>query len=291
MTKESIKVQFAALQVLLGSFMKALEVMCVVQNIKPVARILCHQPQASTIRKALSDLGLQAARAGYKLLLEHGSSSYVDKATRVSLDHPSVGHEILYIAKSSALANQAQEKEHHQQHVELGLLLGYPLCCAEFFAKKFSEHHTDLTLDMFEASPGYEFPYEMNIAARHMDMALLSHFPHSFFCEPSQEQALKRLELLKENMPKAMVHLNSILKSAVIYTEQEGVHVLIDPKKKIIGKDISIEYKEVLSTLNNKLHYALSEQSKITIKGKASIGVGELVLDKKAIMLFIEKGT
>ena len=51
-------------------------------------------------------------------------------------------------------------------------------------------------LPALEASKGIRYPFYTNICKRHVDLTLLSHFPCSFNCEKSIEQAKKHLNLI-----------------------------------------------------------------------------------------------
>src|SRR3989338_10800466 len=101
--------------------------------------------------------------------------------------------------------------ETEDRHKELGLLLGYPMCCCEFFEENFNEKVTDLTLKILENSNGYEFPFYANMAARHFDVSLLSHFPHDFQCKPSMEIAKNNLRVIKNYSEQIAAMFSGIL--------------------------------------------------------------------------------
>ena len=72
---------------------------------------------------------------------------------------------------------------------KLGLILGYPKCCVEFFCNNFSSEKTNLELKPTN-------PWT-NLSQRSEDCVLLSHFPCHSDCEPSMELGKKYLDLLR----------------------------------------------------------------------------------------------
>ena len=88
----------------------------------------------------------------------------------------------------------------HDQY-NLGLTLGYPLCCVEFFVNNYperSEIDNDFTEPALNNSKEGSYPFVNNILMRDMDTTLLFHFPCSFNCAESERLGRKHLELLKE---------------------------------------------------------------------------------------------
>jgi hypothetical protein len=268
----------------LGGFMKAAEVLYVVEGVKPVSRILCHEENAREIEELLRHHHLAVEKADMKLLLKSSpSTSYIDASIAAELGDMRKGHSILYISKEPTLAKLAKQCEIKQQHLELGRLLGYPECCCLFFWSHFSPARTDLTLNVLEHSEGWEFPYWTNIAARHLDSALLSHFPHSFQCPHSIALGKKYLEVAQKHFPQHEKIID-VLKSAVVYTEKEGIVFLKNPVRE---KDV-ITYDAAVSTMQSKLHYLLDEEKKITVLGKHTFKAGSHTIEgtDKGVMLF-----
>ena len=82
----------------------------------------------------------------------------------------------------------------HQFKIDIVLLIFKSLCqeaaksyywhietfIYNHFQKNFDEKNIDLTLKVLKNSGGFEFSFYNNIAARHFDVALLSHFPVFF---------------------------------------------------------------------------------------------------------------
>ncbi len=267
----------------LGSRMKTLEILSVLEGIKPVARVLCQEEDAQATQNLLASHGLSLASADFKALLESPSgTAFAEKASQTSLNDARKGHLVLYISKDPAKTEMAKGHEASQNHKELGALLGYPACCTVFFERHFSSKHADITLDIVEASEGWEFPLYTNIAARHVDASLLSHFPHEFSCRESVEHGKRLMELARKYGQEDAYYL--CMQTAVVYTEKEGVVYLQHPVKN--GNMIS--YSNATPTMKGKLYYLLNEEKRITVHDKHSFQVGEHRIEGKniGVMLF-----
>ena len=96
----------------------------------------------------------------------------------------------MYISRNEEKAWLAAYYELMQNDKDLGLVLGYPSCCVNFFTTNFSsknpnpEHHP--------TNPW------TNISKRKQDCVLLSHFPCSSSCEDSIMIAQKNLEVIQK---------------------------------------------------------------------------------------------
>jgi hypothetical protein len=277
------KERWNAIRHALGSRMKALEVLAVLEGAKKAARTLCNEEKTRETRSFLESLGLIVETSDFKLILEPSvSSSFTEKSQTAPLQDSRNGHVVLYVSLKNTDAEQSKHCEMTQNHTLLGELLGYPSCCCAFFEKHFSSSHTDLTIDTLEGSSGFEFPFLLNIAARHVDASLLSHFPCSFSCERSLELAKKLLAVAKNHGQEDVFYL--CLQTAVVYSEKEGVIFLQHPVKN--GNIVS--YSTTTSTAQGKLSYLLSDHNRITILGKHSFVAGDDKVESKdsGVMLF-----
>ena len=149
---------------------------------------------------------------------KQGNETYSDKSIKVPLE--SDGHFIFYISQSKEKAQKTKELEAQNKHKELGISLGYPECCSEFFQNNFTEQEPDLTLKTLNNSQGNKFPFYTNIAARHLDISLLFHFPCSFNCEESVNLAKKHLEIIKKHDERAAKIIEDNLKGDFTYMEK-----------------------------------------------------------------------
>ena len=119
------------------------------------------------------------------------------------------------------------------------------------------------TLDTWDFSPKRRSFYA-NIAARHFDVNLLSHFPHSFQCRHSIETAKKNLRIINRESKQLAALFSGILQGVVIYTANEGIFLLRKHEK----IDIQLIYGDILTTAKSKLYYLLSSNKTLKIIDK-----------------------
>jgi len=261
------------LQQIFRSIIKSLEVLYVIEGIKPCARILVFEDEIDKIVDFLNQNQVYTAISDFKVLKQNAKSEfYSDSSIKIQKNAAEKGHFFVYLSKSEKIAQKAKLIEEKNAHKELGLILGYPECCCEFFEKNFNKQNTDLTLKILENSNGYEFPFYNNIAARHFDVALLSHFPHSFECAPSIEIAKNNLKIIKKHLPQLADLFVRTLQCMVIYTIEEGIF-LLRKYEKIDGKII---YGDILTTTKSKLYFLLSSNKKLSIIGKNNFVVSDV---------------
>ncbi|HLC95846.1 MAG TPA: hypothetical protein VJH97_00810 [Candidatus Nanoarchaeia archaeon] len=253
-----------------NSMLKCLDVLYVLEGIKPAARILVEEDEKVYIEEYLSSIGLQHQYADFKVKkLDEGQ--YSDKGERLPGDQP--GKSVMYIAKESLHAEKAKAYEQQEEHIKLGLALGYPRCCCEFFAKQAGmqeKRFNDYTLPGLAASRGFIFPFYLNYAARHFDISLLSHFPCSFNCPESMKIAKTNLEVIEKRSPEYAAIIRGMLKGAVIYTENYGVFLLRNAKM----LNNKFHYDTVMGTQNNKFAEVLRSNNEIQAVDKNHIMLG-----------------
>ena len=273
------------LQQIFHSITKSLEVLYVIEGNKPCARILVPEDELKKVADFFSEKKTSAFFSDFKVVKQNAQSEfYSDKSIKLQKNNPQKGHFLAYISQDKKIAEKAKLMEEKNNHRELGLLLGYPECCCNFFAGNFNDKNPDLTLKVLENSKGYEFPFYSNIGARHFDVALLSHFPHSFGCNPSIKIAESNLKIISKNSQAMADVFLKILKSAVVYTMDEGIFLLRNYKK-VNGE---LLYNDVLTTTKNKLYFLLSSNKKLKIIDKNSFFVDEINIKgaKYGICLF-----
>ena len=261
------------LQQIFHSIIKSLEVLYVIKGAKPCARILVFENELDKVVDFLNENKLHSAISDFKVLKQTAQSEfYSDKSIKIPKNAAQKGYFFVYLSKSKETAKKAKLMEGKNNHLELGLLLGYPKCCCEFFEKNFNEKNTDLTLRTLENSNGYEFSFYNNIAARHFDVALLSHFPHSFECKPSINIAKNNLKIIQKHSKQLAVMFSGILQGIVIYTMQEGIFLLRKYEK--IGD--KIVYGDVLTTAKGKLYFLLASNKELKIFDKNNFVVSDI---------------
>ncbi|MBI2650572.1 hypothetical protein HYX04_04625 [Candidatus Woesearchaeota archaeon] len=260
------------LQQIFHSIIKSLEVLYVIEGTKPCTRILVFEDELGKVMNFLQDNKINVAISDFKVLKQTTQSEfYSDKSVKIDKNSKQKGYFFVYLSKNMEMAEKAKLMEEQNNHFGLGLLLGYPKCCCEFFQKNFNENNADLTLKTLENSDGYEFPLYNNIAARHFDVALLSHFPHSFECKPSIEIAKNNLKIIQKNSTKIAGLFTNILQSVAIYTLEGGIFLLRKHEK----VNDEVVYSDVLTTAKSKLYYLLSSNRKLKIIDKNNFVVND----------------
>ena len=261
------------LQKIFHSITKSLEVLYVIEDAKPCARILVFEDELNKVTDFLKDKKINASISDFKVVKQTAQSEfYSDKSIKIPKNAAEKGYFFAYLSKNREAAEKAKITEGKNNHFELGLLLGYPKCCCGFFQKNFNDKDTDLTLKTLENSRGFEFPFYSNIAARHFDIALLSHFPHSFDCEGSIGIAKNNLRIINRHSEQLAEMFSGILQGAVVYTMKEGVFLFTKYEK--INDEII--YSDVLSTAKSKLYYLLSSNKKLMVIDKNDFVVNEV---------------
>jgi len=258
------------LQHIFHSLIKSLEVFYVLKGKKPCARILVFEGELGKALNFLDDKGISACVSDFKVIKENAQSEfYSDKSIKIPKNDARKGCFFVYLSKDEEKAEKAKLAEEDNNHRGIGESLGYPKCCCDFFEKNFSKDAADLTLKVLDDSEGCQFPFYNNIAARHFDVALLSHFPHSFNCAASSEIAKSSLELIRKENGQLADTFSRILSSVVVYSSNEGIFLLRKYEK--IGGEIA--YGDVLTTTKSKLYYLLSSNKKLKINGKNNFTV------------------
>ena len=273
------------LQKIFHSVLKSLEILYVTGGIKPCARILVNEGGLNGILEFLNKNSLNHSVSDFKVIKQSMQSEfYSDLSIKIPKDDKRNGYFFLYISKNENACRDAKKFEAKNDHIGLGITLGYPRCCCEFFRKNFSGSSTDLTLDILENSEGIEFPFYTNIAARHFDVSLLSHFPHEFKCAESIKIAKNNLNMVKKHSEQLSAIFSGILQGVVIYTSNRGIFLLRNYEK-INNKII---YGNVLTTAKNKLFYLLSSGKKLEAIDKNNfIIAGETIGGKDfGVMVF-----
>ncbi len=273
------------LQQIFHSVMKSLEVIYVLEEAKPCARILVFEDELGKVSDFLHKNRLNFSVSDFKVAKQALQSDfYSDKSIKIPANDARKGHFFVYLSKSREIAENAKIAEIKNEHMELGLALGYPRCCCEFFEKNFRDDNADLTLDALRNSNGCEFPFYTNITARHFDVALLSHFPHSFECRPSIEMAKNNLGIIHRHSRQVAEMFSEVLKSAAVYTMDEGIFLLRRYEK----KNDELVYSNVVSTTKSKLYFLLNSNNKLKVIGRNNFFVNGIKIqgEKFGIMVF-----
>ena len=185
-----------------GTKTKALEILYLLEGIKPVVRQGFYANEFLKIYRFCQENGLALVRSPYKVVIvDAAEGSYSNKGIKVPLNDKREGMLFVYISKDEGKAILANAHETEGNHKELGMLLGYPQCCIDFYTKHETEEskaNNDYVNPILNNSEGYEFPFYNNIFIRDFDITLLNHFPCSLKCQDSLELAKRHLNIIQK---------------------------------------------------------------------------------------------
>lgn len=171
-----------------GSNSKAQEIIFLLHDLKEVVRHGFYDQELLPVKQFCQKHHLHLVKAPYKVILSE-QEGYSNKGYKVTRDDPTQGLLFTYIAKEKKQAQLACYYETIGNHHELGKLLGYPLCCINYFVKEFSPHNSNP--QHLPTTPW------TNITLRDQDIVLLSHFPCHSECSHSVNLAKKYFNLLR----------------------------------------------------------------------------------------------
>jgi hypothetical protein len=187
------------LKEIFGSYSKAAEILQVMHGIKAVVRQGFYENEISKVKDFCIRNGLALEIAPYKVVLTDPYKRYSNKGFKARIDDPRKGMFFAYISKDGNKAATAKVLEMKNDHKRLGLLLGYPECCIDFFIQNEPERSrldNDYSICTLKNSKARRFPFFTNVFKRSKDAVLISHFPCSFDCEKSIEIAKRNLQLI-----------------------------------------------------------------------------------------------
>ncbi|HLC91314.1 MAG TPA: DUF483 domain-containing protein [Candidatus Nanoarchaeia archaeon] len=171
-----------------GSKTKVQEILCLLYDAKDVVRQGFYSSELQKVKEFCSANKLFIVESPFKVVLADGNR-FSNKGIRLDLDNPRLGMVFVYISKDEIKAHEGLLYETLHDDQRLGLLLGYPSCCVEYFISHFSA-----------ANPNPQIvssnPFT-NISQREQDCVLISHFPCSADCQESIALGKKYLEILK----------------------------------------------------------------------------------------------
>ncbi len=117
-----------------GTKTKALEILYLLEGLKPVVRQGFYETELAKIEEFCKENGLSLEKSPYKVvILDAADGQYSNKGIKVKTDDERQGMLFIYISKDQTKAELASKYESEGNDKELGLLLGYPLCCIDFF--------------------------------------------------------------------------------------------------------------------------------------------------------------
>ncbi len=257
-----------------GTLTKALEILFVAEGVKPCARQGFYSTELERIKEFCKDNNLHITTSDYKIVLDSKTNkgAYSNKGERADLSDPREGMLFTYISRSKDKAEKAKKYENLHDHISLGLTLGYPQCCCEFFKKhepEESKKNNDYIIPILNNSEGFSFPKEANICGRYFDYTLLNHFPCSFNCKESVSLAKKYLNIIMKYDEDLAFQILDVLGSAIVYHEFAGVFLLHDYHV----ENNNLKFRSMMETKKCRLSEDLNEFKNIEIIDKNAIKI------------------
>ncbi|MAE42948.1 hypothetical protein CMO93_04195 [Candidatus Woesearchaeota archaeon] len=270
-----------------SNYTRSLELLYLLNNIKETVRLDANDLELKKIKEFCNEQELFLEISDFKLIkiTDKGKGGYANIVKRVPLSNPQQGLKHIYISKDKNKSKFLKLLENKNDDRAVGEILDYPKCCVDFFVKNNEEQQklqNDYILPALSNSDGFEFPFYTNYATRYFDVALLSHFPHSFNCDESIEIARKNIECIKVHSKELADKFENMLKGPVLYTENQGIFVF----KNYRLKNNILHYNEIKSTIKNDLLELLNKNKKIEIINKNQIKIGNKILNDIGFMVF-----
>ena len=264
-----------------------MEILYLLEGIKRAARLDANDTELKKIKGFCNENNLCLEVSDFRVIkiADEGKGGYSNIAKRIPADYSSDGLYHAYISKDKNKSKFLKLLESRNDDKAIGQILGYPKCCIDFFIKnkeKQEKMQNDYILPALNNSEGFKFPFYNNYAARYFDITLLSHFPHSFNCMESMQTAKNNFECIKKHSIELANKFEEMLKSPVLYTENDGIFVFKNYK---LNNGI-LEFNEIKSTINSELLILLNKNKKIKIIDKNKININGKEIEGAGFMLF-----
>ena len=180
----------STLKQIFGSQTKALEMLYLLNDLKPVVRFGFFPHELAKIEEFCKEKNLFLQKSPFKVTLtDKDRFSNEGKITNTEDN----GLFLVYISKDQRNALFTCLYETQGDHYIVGKRLGYPNCCCTFFTEEFKKGNLN---PMHKPTNPWT-----NLALREKDIVLISHFPCSSDCKESIEIAKKNYELIRQQEP------------------------------------------------------------------------------------------
>jgi hypothetical protein len=181
------------LQLRLSSFQLKLDIIDVLANIRPVARIIVRKrDEAADCARVLLQENLEIS-VGASCQMIPGNLGFVDHQTAVGASDRS-DFVRLYVSKQRSKCDSAKKADELAMDLDLGRELGYPICCVKAVERSGSVPSILDSLARYSEGGLYD-PLAWP-AAHLFDGGLIAHFPCSMRCQQTHLLAQKRLKTL-----------------------------------------------------------------------------------------------
>jgi len=166
---------------------KAQEILVLLKGAKTVVRQGFYDEELPMVEKFCKDNNLFLVKSRFKVLLAD-DTAYSNKGIRIPADDKRSGMYFVYISKDEEKSWLASYYEMMNNQKDLGLVLGYPSCCVDYFCNNFSAENPNPEL-------AAKNPWT-NISKREQDLVLISHFPCAADCQESIGLAQKYYDVI-----------------------------------------------------------------------------------------------
>lgn len=171
-----------------GSRLRALDMLYFLEGEKEVVRQLVSDEKLSSIEDFCKKNNLFIESPPHKVVFED-DEVFSDEGKIVNQDN-NEGFNPIYISEGEFKAAKTCLFETEQKHEETGLLLGYPICCSEFFSDKIKSK--DISPVQEPSNPW------TNITKRDEDICFISHIPCSPNCGESIRLGKKHFRIIEK---------------------------------------------------------------------------------------------
>jgi len=171
-----------------GTKTKAQEILLLLAGVKEVVRQGFYSEELDKVELFCKEHHLFLVKSQFKVVLSD-NTFYSNQGLKVDSNEDQ-GMFMVYFSKREDQALLASYYEQINDHRQLGLILGYPSCCVDFFCQNFSPEKTDLELNSTN-------PWT-NLSHRVEDSVLIYHFPCSSDCPESIKLAKQYFLIIVE---------------------------------------------------------------------------------------------
>lgn len=270
--------------------MNSLEILYILEDSKPVSRILIHIDKLIILKKFCFDNNLVYVISDYQIISikDKNKGGISNNCVKVPLNFLKKGEIFVYLSKKMNLAIDSKRFNTSKDNVNFGKSLGYPNCCVEFhnkFRDLAKQKQSDYIL--FALDDVKEYNFYLNYSLRSFGITLISHFPCSLECKNSIEIGKKNLEIIKKYSPNLCKFFISELSSFIIYTEYDGIFYSNNYQYNEVLKEI--KFNEIKGSIKNYIYDKLVLEKKVKINSFNSIIIGDLILRGENIGILIFK--
>ena len=127
-----------------GNYTRSLEILYLLNDIKKSVRLDANEIELEKIKEFCNENNLHLEISDFKVIkvADKGKGSYSNIVKKVPLNDPNKGLYHIYISKDKNRSKFLKLLENKNDDKAIGVLLGYPKCCVEFFIenKEFCQH-------------------------------------------------------------------------------------------------------------------------------------------------------